>query len=89
MAVSRIGEQLVLSLDDVRLKISWDGRSPRGLTRACNNVIFKAQAAKSVSDFAIDPRQLDLLERQKLKRPWYEGASPLLPVSSRRTDLGQ
>jgi len=77
--VSRVGEQLALSLDDVRLQIPWNGVSPRVLTAAYARFTLKAQAAKSTSDLFSDGAQLDLLERQK-DRPLYEGAVPLLPL---------
>jgi len=48
-----VGEQLELSLDDVRLKrivVPWGGASPRVLTRGHAVSILKAQAAKNMSD---------------------------------------
>ena len=69
-------EQLALALHDERLKIPWEGRSPRELTAAYKTFILKAQAAKSTSDF-VDPEQIDFWLPGE-KAPWaYQGA-PLL-----------
>ncbi len=70
--------QLELELDDVRLRLPWGGRSPRGLTRAHELFIFKAQAEKSTSAI-VDPAQGDLFET--VARPGVWGGSPsLLPL---------
>jgi len=77
---SRIGEQLVLSLDDVRLQrvsVPWSGVSPRVLTKGHEVVILKAQAAKSMGD-SVSADQGDLWP-EWIKGPFYEGAPTLLP----------
>ncbi len=77
---SRKGDQLVLSLDDVRVRrvvIPWDGRSPRALTRAARALIFEAQAGKRHERHEIDRQQLDLFEK---RGPSYAGAPSLLPL---------
>ena len=79
------GEQLSLALEgEERLRIPWDGRSPRALTRVGLSLIFKAQAAKSTSDFSIDPGQYDLFRAAIKGRPQYGGAPSLLPLPPRR-----
>ncbi len=78
----RTGEQLELALDDVRLKIPWEGRSPRGLTRVRISSIFKAQAEKSVSDF-VNPDQIEMSQLRQ-ESPLYEGAPLLSPLLHRR-----
>jgi len=71
------GSQLELSLGDVRLKIPWAGRSPRGLTRASNLIILKTQGEKSCLTLG----QLDFFEScssgKNAPRFVYRGA-PLL-----------
>ena len=59
MSSSRKGEQLVLSLDDVRLRRvvdPWDGQSPRVLTAAYKRFSFKTQGGGR----EVDLRQLIL-----------------------------
>ena len=69
-------EQLVLALDDVRLKIPWSGRSPRDLTRGHEFIIFKAQGG--VGDVFLESLgQLKLaIEQPALKK---RGPSPRAP----------
>ena len=68
--------QLHLELNDRRVSVAWEGVNVRDLTRARNNVIFKAQAIKGRPAF-IDPDQLDLwMPRQKT--PWVYQGAPLL-----------
>ena len=76
--------QLELVLSDVRVRISWDGRSPRELTQVHISGIFKASAAKSVSEF-VDPAQI-CFEFEHQKRPFREspGGAPLLIPLPRR-----
>ena len=72
------GEQLSLfegGLDTVR--IPWDGRSPRALTQAAMNAIFKAQAEKSVSEF-VDPNQCVLWPTGQSCPPVVYRGAPLL-----------
>jgi len=78
------GEQLELALGDVHLKLPWEGRSPRGLTRVALSPFFKAQAAKDARHR--DPTQLDLFVRNGRRKPpeLYRGASPLLPLPFER-----
>ena len=71
--------QLELELDDVRLKIPWDGRSPRGLTRGAMALFLSSAAEKSVSAF-VDPEQGDLFKKAA---PRSRGAAPLLPLAAR------
>jgi len=57
--------------------LPWGGQSPRVLTAAYVRFTLKAQAKKSVSEFACDENQFDLWLPVK-KAPWkYQGA-PLL-----------
>ncbi len=71
--------QLILELDDVRLRIPWEGRSPRVLTRVARSLIFKAGAVKK-DDRNRDPTQLDLFLVPD-KGPFvYEGAPLLLEL---------
>ena len=79
MYPSRVGDQLELALDDVRLQrrvAPWGGRSPRELTRAHRRFTLKAQAAKSMGDVFRDVAQLALFELVE-GPPLYRGA-PLL-----------
>jgi len=83
---SRVGEQLVLSLDDVRLQRvvePWDGRSPRVLTAAYERFTLKAQAAKKRERFA-SCGQLELWPTEEEGPPVYRGAPLLLPLKEVR-----
>ncbi len=73
----REGEQLELSLDDVRLRLPWNGRAPRDLTRVALSGIFKARAVKSASDFVRDD-QLGLFEARQKEGPRRSPGAPLL-----------
>ena len=78
------GDQLQLVFEGEEIvRVPWDGRSPRALTRVGLSLIFKAQAAKSTSDFSIDPDQYDLFGDAKTGPPRYEGAPSLLPLPRR------
>jgi len=66
----------------VIVKVPWDGRSPRALTRVALGITLKAQAKKSASDF-VDPEQYDLWLPLKERPPRYSGAAPLLPLPRR------
>ena len=83
--MSRIGEELVLALDDVRVKpavVPWAGASPRDLTREGIRRILKAQAGKSMGD-GCDTEQYDLWLSIK-KAPWkYQGAPLLISLGTR------
>ena len=37
---SKLGEQYELDLEDVRVRIPWDGRAPRTLTRVWKSLIL-------------------------------------------------
>ena len=84
-AESRGSEQLVLEgilSQCAKIRIPWDGRSPRDLTRVRFSPIFKAQAEKSVSDFVSDENQFDLWLPME-KAPWIYQGAPLLKGSTR------
>ncbi len=68
--------QLELKLDDVRLSVPWDGRSPRGLTQVASSFIFEARAKKGRPPMMLpaSPEQLEFWP------PRPGGASPLLPL---------
>ncbi len=77
---SGLWTQAELELDDVRRRIPWGGRSPRGLTAGYAQFTLKARAEKSASDFVSDEEQYDLWLPIK-KAPWeYQGAPSLLPL---------
>jgi len=72
--------QLELALNDVRVNVPWEGRSPRVLTRAAMSPIFKAQAAKARAVFT-DPAQCEMWRHdQKGPLVVYQGAPLLLPL---------
>ena len=54
-----IGEQLELQLDDARLRIPWDGRSPRTLTR-CGKLFILAEPPPGGLELE-DPNQYQAL----------------------------
>ena len=76
------GEQLMLPFEGglERVRIPWDGRSPRALTRVGLGLILKAQAKKSVSDFEIDLDRLDLFAGGIEGPPENPGAPLLSPL---------
>ena len=76
---SRVGEQLELSLDDVRLKLPWQGRCPRVLTRAYNALYSRREAKKSMGDLK-DPAQGELFVSGEEAPRLYRGAPLLLPL---------
>ena len=80
VSFSRVGEQLELSLDDVRLKIPWGGRRPRDLTRSANGLFLSRRAQKSVSD-SVNVDQYDLFKKAA---PRYSGAPLLYPLEGGR-----
>jgi len=43
-------EQLQFELDDLRLSIPWEGRTPRSLTRVGMSLFSRREPQKSVSD---------------------------------------
>jgi len=74
--------QLSLALDDVVLEIPWSGRSPRGLTRVANSLIFKAQAAKK-RERSVLSVQYDLFDPSAGHLERYRGAPSLLSLPRR------
>ena len=88
---SSSSDQLVLSLDDVRLQrvvIPWGGQSPRVLTAAY--VRFKLPAQGGGHE--VDPRQVEMfaefgrvpIRKEKAPRGRSRGAPSLLPLPRRR-----
>ena len=71
--------QLELGLDDVRIRIPWQGRSPRDLTRIAQSIIFNAGAAGRHEFPEIDPGQLKLFPAAIREPRRYAGAPTLLP----------
>jgi len=65
-ALSPVGDQLELALDDVRVKIPWEGQSPRGLTEAGMSLFSRQEPQKSMSD-------LDWLACPRCGRPTKKG----------------
>ena len=72
----------LFALREVTVRIPWDGRSPRDLTRVNLEGIFKAQAVKSMSDF-VSVDQCDLFETRQKSPRVYSGA-PLLSLFPER-----
>ncbi len=79
------GVQLELSLGDVRLKIPWEGRSPRDLTRSAMALYSSHGAEKSVSDFDRFG-QLEIWPAGKKAGPQYLGAPLLLSLGGGNSD---
>ncbi len=78
----RDGDQLELLLFDVRRRIPWEGRSPRGLTRAAQVFILKAGAAKKRERSRGCRGQLELFSHQKGPGATFKsvGAPLLVPL---------
>jgi len=73
--------QLELKLNDVRLRIPWNGMAPRDLTRGGSRRILTAQAAKERSCLR-DSRQLEMFEPIECL-PAKGGGAPLLSLPRR------
>jgi len=87
MSASLVGDQLCLFEGGLAvLRLPWNGRSPRALTRGHRRFILKAQADKSMGDF-VDPAQGDLWP-EWTEGPFYEGAPLLLVPKMRRQRYG-
>jgi len=71
--------QLELDLDDVRQRIPWEGRSPRGLTRV-NMELFLSRGAQKAVRCDLGPGQLSLFPEAKKGSRIYSGAPLLLPL---------
>ena len=72
-----VGDQLELALDDQRVRIPWEGRSPRGLTRGFG-ALFLRQAPPKKRERSRDcPGQIDLFEDRK-RLPGRSRGAPLL-----------
>jgi len=64
-------------------RVPWEGQSPRVLTACYKRFIFKARAAKSMSEF-VNPDQGDLwLPMKNAPRVVSRGAPSLLPLPKR------
>jgi len=75
--------QLDLELHDVRLRIPWNGTSPRSLTRAAQALFLKRERQKD-ERFFVDPEQVDLFRAAIKKAPWVYQGAPLLKALNRR-----
>ncbi len=62
------------------VRVPWDGRSPRDLTQAGMNPIFKAQAVKKRERSGFDAGQLDLWLAKSEGPRRDSGAPSLLPL---------
>jgi len=60
----------------------WEGRSPRGLTRASKALFLRREPQKD-DRFFVDPDQYDLFRAAIPGRPQYGGAPSLLPLPRR------
>ena len=79
LLLSPNSEQLELDLDDVRVRVPWEGRSPRGLTRGANLFIFETQGDQKHARSRVSA-QLDLFQVTNEGPPVYRGAPLLLPL---------
>ena len=69
--------QLELDLNDVRVNVPWNGRSPRELTKVRMSLFLRQAPQKSVSEF-VSADQIEFWpERQKRPRR-SSGGAPLL-----------
>ncbi len=83
MSSSRVGVvQFELELGDARVRVPWEGRSPRGLTRGALMSIFKTQGAKSTSGLFV-PGQIEIWPEVVKGLPASPGAPLLLPLKRR------
>ncbi len=63
--LSRVGDQFVMTLDDVRSKTPWDGASPRSLTKCAK--LFSLGAGGASRSNLDDPDQLCLYLQQVIR----------------------
>ena len=73
-------DQLSLELLDARVRIPWNGASPRDLTRVGLGLFLRREPQKD-DRFFVDPRQYDLFRAAIPGRRRYGGAPTLLPLS--------
>jgi len=75
------GSQHELILRDVRVRVPWNGVSPRVLTKAAKALFLRHGRQKSVSEF-VDPDQLEFdLDCQEGPSVVYRGAPSLLSLA--------
>ena len=74
--------QLLLDLDDQRVRVPWGGSSPRSLTRAARALFSKRELQKD-DRFFVDPDQLTLFPEAIVGPRRYGGAPCLLPLKRR------
>ncbi len=79
------GEQLELALEDRRVKVPWEGRSPRGLTRVALGFIFDPRGKKKHKRNR-DPSQMEMFGGPSKGPPRYGGAPLLLPLPEEKND---
>ena len=78
-------ESLELALGDERVRIPWDGQSPRALTRVANSIFLRRKPQKDAWDVLCEI-QYDLWPAAKTAAPPVWGGSPsLLPLPDRRS----
>ena len=78
--------QLELALGDARVRIPWDGVSPRALTSAAQSRIFKAGAAKKHARSGFGTIQFELLHAAT-KGPSYGGAPLLVELPAQEVNV--
>ncbi len=75
----RDGEQLSLDLHDKRATIPWEGRSPRGLTKAANALFLNREGQKKRERSREEPICPECGQSVKGGAP-YRGAPLLIPI---------
>ena len=82
MNASHIGEQLELfgpeEMRRIVVRVPWQGRSPRSLTRVAESLIFQSREKKCMSEL-ISPLQYELWPINRAPRQSL-GAPSLLPL---------
>ncbi len=71
--------QLELCLEDARVRVPWNGRSPRSLTKIQKALFLRREPQKD-DRFFVDADQYDLFRAAIPGRPQYGGAPLLIPL---------
>ena len=79
MITSSEQRQLELALEDVRVRVPWNGVSPRALTKA-SSALFLERKRQKHERFFVDLNQYDLFLAAIPGRLQYGGAPSLLPL---------
>ena len=79
MADEEEGQLLLFDVKPYVVRVPWEGRRPRDLTRLALGLILKPQGEKKRERFGLTV-QYDLFVPSEKRRTIYDGAPSLLPL---------